>query len=115
MHTFRKCLLCLFLTVVAGSPSAWAQGRRPYGPEFLWGAAISAHQVEGVTGGGQNSDWWLFEHTSGNILNGDTADVATDYWHRYPEDLRLGRSLGLNTIRTSIAWEKVEPAPGIFS
>ena len=115
METCRKSLSIALVLALASAELARAQPPTRYGPEFLWGAAISAHQVEGATGGGQNSDWWLFEHMPGNILNGDTADVATDYWRRYPEDLKLASSLGLNTIRTSIAWEKVEPAPGIFS
>jgi beta-glucosidase len=87
---------------------------RTYDASFLWGAAISAHQVEGVSGGGEKSDWYEFEHTPGNILNGDTADVATDHWHRYSEDFEIARDLGLNTIRTSIAWEKVEPGPSEY-
>src|SRR5512141_1677304 len=48
-----------------GSPMA-------YDSNFLWGAAISAHQVEGAFEGGENGDWYRFEHTPGNVLNGDT-------------------------------------------
>ncbi len=86
-----------------------------YEPEFLWGAAISADQVEGVSAGGENGDWYQFEHTDHHIQNGDTADAATDHWNRYSEDFELAAGLTLNTLRTSIAWEKVEPAAGVFS
>ncbi len=85
-----------------------------YESAFLWGAAISAHQAEGVFGGGENSDWYQFEHAPGKILNGDTADIATDHWHRYSEDFEIARDLGLNSIRTSIAWEKIQPGPGQY-
>ncbi len=87
----------------------------PYDSQFLWGAAISAHQVEGAFEGGENSDWYQFEHTPGNVLNGDTADIATDHWHRYSEDFEIAANLGLNSIRTSIAWEKVEPHPSEYN
>jgi beta-glucosidase len=86
-----------------------------YPSTFLWGAAMSAHQVEGLTGGGQNADWYPFEHTPGNIYGNQNADVATDLWDRYPGDFQLASGIGLNTIRTSLAWEKIEPAEGQFN
>lgn len=86
-----------------------------YHAGFLWGAAISAHQVEGKFDGGENGDWFRFEHMPGNVLNGDNADVATDHWHRFPEDFAIAKSLGLNSIRTSVAWEKIEPRPNEFN
>src|SRR5437763_113393 len=92
------------------------QQRSPsYGPNFLWGAATSAHQVEGILGGGQNSDWYLFEHTPGNILNGDNADVATNHWERYSEDFGYAAAMGLKTVRTSVSWEKIEPTEAGFN
>lgn len=80
---------------------------------------MSAHQTEGVTGGGENSDWYAFEHESKqgkpNVRNGENADVAVDHWNRYRDDLKLAKDLGINSLRTSIAWEKVEPSPGNFN
>jgi beta-glucosidase len=107
--------LTLIIVVACTAVQVRGQSQPRYGSQFLWGAAISAHQVEGSFGGGANSDWWLFEHVGNNILKGDTADIATDHWHRYPEDFAIAKALGLNTIRTSIAWEKIEPAAGVFS
>src|SRR3954447_2842106 len=102
----------LLPSVVAGqSPS----GQVRYSPKFLWGVATSAHQTEGLTGGGVNADWYAFEHTPGNIRNGDTADVATDHWDRYRIDLDVAKQLGVNSFRTSVAWEKVEPSRGVFN
>jgi beta-glucosidase len=85
-------------------------------PGFEWGVATSAHQTEGVAGGGEAGDWWAFEHRAPSpIARGDTADLATDAWHRYDEDFALAQRLGVTSLRTSIAWEKVEPAPHVFS
>src|SRR5690242_7993793 len=86
-----------------------------YGPNFLWGTAMSAHQVEGQQGGGDNSDWYAFEHaTPCNIVNCETADIATDHWEKYSDDIDLAADLGTNTLRISIAWEKVEPSQNGF-
>jgi hypothetical protein len=87
-----------------------------YPDSFIWGAAISAHQTEGAFDGGENGDWYQFEHqTPSPISNGDNADRAVDFWHRYPEDLKIAKSLGITSLRISIAWEKVEPREGQFN
>jgi beta-glucosidase len=97
----------------------FAKPSPPYPSGFLWGAAFSAHQTEGAVDGGENGDWYKFEHPtpphSSPIYNSDTADVAVDHWNRYEEDLQAAKALGLNTLRTSLAWEKIEPKKGLFN
>lgn len=64
---------------------------KPFPPDFLWGVAASAFQTEGATredGRGQ-SVWDEYSHSPGNTINGDTADIACDHYHRYPEDIAL--------------------------
>jgi hypothetical protein len=48
------------LLLIACFSTAKAQTANPpaYPPQFLWGAAMSAHQSEGITGGGQFADWY---------------------------------------------------------
>ena len=113
--TFTAMLLVISLTAQADS-----HRREPaaqlYPKNFLWGAALSAHQAEGLSGGGENGNWYKFEHSlKPNIENGDNADIAADFWNRYEEDLQIGKKMGLNTLRTSLAWEKIEPSAGVFS
>jgi beta-glucosidase len=81
----------------------------PHG--FLWGSATASYQVEGaVTEDGRGpSIWDTFSHTPGKTHNGDTGDVATDSYHRYPEDIALMKSLGLTACRFSIAWPRIFP------
>jgi beta-glucosidase len=55
------------------------------------------------------SIWDTFSHTPGKVHNGDTGDVADDYFHRYKDDIALMKALGLKTCRFSIAWSRVFP------
>ncbi len=73
---------------------------------FMWGVGNSSFQVEGSP---EDSDWYQFTHSKGMIEDGTNADVATDFWNRYPEDFALAKKLGANTFRISLAWERIEP------
>jgi beta-glucosidase len=78
---------------------------------FLWGAATSAHQVEG---GNDGNDWHDWE-TRPDTVCAQPAGAACDHVERYPEDLALLAEAGLNCYRFSVEWSRVEPAPGQFS
>src|SRR5712691_2426377 len=77
---------------------------------FLWGAATAAYQVEGaVTEDGRGpSIWDTFSHTPGKTFHGDTGDVATDSYHRSPEDIAMLRRLGVGAYRFSLAWPRIQ-------
>lgn len=79
--------------------------------DFVWGAATSAYQVEGaVNEGGKGLNIWdEFCHTPGRVRGGDTADVATDHYHRFREDVALMKELGLKAYRFSVDWARVLP------
>jgi len=78
--------------------------------DFLWGAATSAHQVEGDN---SNSDWWDWELAPGTPCAAPSGK-ACEHYTRYPEDIALLASLGLNTYRFSVEWARVEPSDGVF-
>jgi beta-glucosidase len=100
---------------------------------FLWGAATSAHQVEGGTMN-QWSEWeqanagrlaeeaklkwdlWQQEKFSEmfdpeNYVSGK----ACDHYNRYEEDFDIAKSLGHNAHRFSIEWSRIEPEEGEFN
>jgi len=79
--------------------------------DFVWGAATSAYQVEGAVseGGRGESIWDRFAAAPHAITNSDTGGVACDSYHRYGEDIRLLRELGLDAFRFSIAWPRILP------
>ena len=80
-------------------------------PDFIWGAATAAHQVEGNN---INSDLWVLEHCSPTLFEEPSLD-ACDHYHRFAEDIRLLAGLGLKCYRFSIEWARVEPERGHFS
>jgi len=86
-----------------------AEARFP--PNFWWGAATAAYQVEGAAAedGRKPSVWDTFSHTPGRTYNGDTGDVADDHYHRYKDDVKLMADLGVKHYRFSISWPRIVP------
>jgi len=79
--------------------------------DFVWGAATASYQIEGAAheDGRGESVWDRFCATPGKVRNGDSGDVACDFYHRYRDDVALMRRLGLDAFRFSIAWPRVMP------
>jgi beta-glucosidase len=79
--------------------------------DFIWGAATASYQIEGAydEDGRAPSVWDTFSRTPGRVENGDTGDVACDFYHRYADDVQLMKRLGLAAFRFSIAWPRVVP------
>ena len=80
-------------------------------PDFLWGVATSAFQIEGANqeDGKGLSIWDVFCNTPGKIKDGSDGSVACDHYHRYREDVGIIDSLGVDAYRFSIAWSRVQP------
>ena len=72
---------------------------------FLIGAASAAHQVEGNN---INSDWWHAEQQGLVPKSGEAAD----HYNRYEEDFKIAHDIGLNAMRMSIEWARIEPVEG---
>ncbi|MBI2450798.1 MAG: glycoside hydrolase family 1 protein [Parcubacteria group bacterium] len=104
---------------------------------FYWGAATSAHQVEG----GNKNDWteWEFKNAQrlaksahkknwpdyiANPTNGEfnplqkenyVSGWAVDHYNRFEEDFEIAKNLGHNAHRFSIEWSRIEPEQGKFN
>lgn len=78
---------------------------------LVWGVATASYQVEGAwqEDGKGLSIWDAFAHTPGRITNNDTGDIACDQYHRFEEDVRLMRQMGVTAYRFSIAWARIVP------
>ena len=80
-------------------------------PDFLWGVATAAYQVEGAwdQDGRSPSIWDTFSHQPGRTHDDANGDVAVDHYHRYAEDIALMAELGVNSYRFSISWPRLMP------
>ena len=94
--------------------------------KFLWGASTSSYQVEGEI---TNNDWYFFTTsekikrrisnlTKPNLFYKGTTQVflqpageACRVWDSfyYKEDFDIAKKLGMNAIKISIEWSRVEP------
>lgn len=83
--------------------------RMPAG--FTMGVATSAFQIEGGVREGRRgpSTWDGFMGERGRILDGSTAAVAADHFHRVSEDVALLADLGVDAYRFSFAWTRLQP------
>ncbi len=85
--------------------------------DFFWGGAVAANQVEGAyleDGKGLSTSDVQPQGVFGPVVErvaGDSGikDVAIDFYHRYPEDIKLFAEMGFNCLRVSIAWTRIFP------
>ena len=103
-----------------------------FAKHFFWGAASSAHQVEGNL----HNQWTVWELENARSLaaqaeyqyndfpswervkaeakspNNYVSGVATDHAHHYKEDFDLLQKMNMNAYRFSIEWSRIEPEEG---
>src|ERR1700749_3464527 len=93
----------------ARGPGRPAELKFPSG--FVGGCATASYQVEGPVNedGRKPSIWDTFSHKPGKTHDGDTGDVADDFYHRYKEDIQTLKGLGCKGFRLSIAWSRIFP------
>ena len=78
--------------------------------DFVWGVASSAYQIEGKEeGDGAGRMIWDAFIEEGRIADGKNASVTCDHMHRYPEDFKLMRLLGIKAYRFSVNWSRIMP------
>ncbi len=105
----------------------------PFPNGFFWGTSTASHQIEGNT----TNDWSEFEQEQAARLAAEAprafakrspiweqikaeatdpqnyiSGVCDDSYNRWPEDIALLKSLGVNSYRFSIEWSRIEPEFG---
>lgn len=75
---------------------------------FIFGGATAAYQVEGATSedGRGPCAWDEYLNRPESTF---TGDKASDFYHKYKDDLKLSRDFGVNGIRISISWSRIIP------
>ncbi|KAA1244831.1 glycoside hydrolase family 1 protein [Aquimarina sp. RZ0] len=78
---------------------------------FTWGVTIAAAQTEGayLADGKGMSIWDTFTQKSRRIKDRSNNQIATDFYHRYKEDIDLAVDIGLKIFRFSISWSRILP------
>ncbi|RYG19237.1 beta-glucosidase [bacterium] len=84
---------------------------RKFPEGFAWGAATASYQIEGAVNehGRGDSVWDAFCRMPGKVANGASGEVACDHYHRYADDARLMKEIGLPHYRLSVAWPRILP------
>ena len=78
---------------------------------FVWGAAMSAYQIEGAASADGKGEcvWDSFCRRPGKVFGGHTGNTACDHYHRYDRDFALMAELGVRNYRFSINWSRLLP------
>ena len=113
MITRRKALLAgtgLSLLPACVTSSETTSLKR-FPDQFLWGASVAGHQVEGNN---VNSDIWYLENLPDSAFKDRSGD-AVNHLELWETDLDIAKAMGLNTFRFSVEWARIEPVEGSFS
>ncbi|CAD6272332.1 unnamed protein product [Miscanthus lutarioriparius] len=77
---------------------------------FAFGAGTAAFQYEGAVDedGKSPSIWNTYAHSARNP-NEHSGDFASDGYHKYKEDVKLMKDIGLKAYRFTISWSRLIP------
>ena len=89
--------------------------------DFLWGGAVAAHQLEGgwqeggkgisvadiMSAGSNGVERKITDGVDPNLYYPNHEGI--DFYHRFPEDIKLFAEMGFKCFRTSIAWTRIFP------
>ena len=83
---------------------------------FLWGGAVAANQCDGAYQ--EDGKGWSVQDVLPRGIRGSRTKLPTeenlkleaiDFYHRYPQDIKMFAEMGFKVFRTSIAWSRIFP------
>ncbi len=82
-----------------------------FSKDFVWGCATASYQVEGgyLDDGKGLNVWDICSHVPGFVRDGNNGDVTCDQYHKFKEDVKLMKEIGLKSYRFSVNWARVLP------
>ncbi|XP_055305125.1 myrosinase 1-like [Sitodiplosis mosellana] len=118
----KSILICILgATIATKAPEVVVDSRqnasdRFFPGDFLFGASTAAYQIEGawnLDGKGPNI-WDEFTHSHPEkIVDHENADVTTNSYEFYLDDVEAVKNLSMNFYRISIAWSRILPTGDI--
>ncbi|XP_021867248.2 beta-glucosidase 40 isoform X1 [Spinacia oleracea] len=112
----NKLIISLFLVFTAiiepiNCECSTNVSRKSFPEDFVFGTASSAYQYEGAVkeDGRGPCVWDTFAHKFAKVIDFSNADVANDHYHRYLEDVKLMKDMGVDSYRFSISWTRIFP------
>ncbi|CAG9765666.1 unnamed protein product [Ceutorhynchus assimilis] len=98
-------ILKLCIVLIALLASSYATRKLP--ENFMLGAASAAYQIEGAWNEDGRGPCIWDSYTEEKGL--DNGYVAADSYHKWQDDVRNAKLLGLNFYRFSISWSRILP------
>ncbi|MGO2012804.1 family 1 glycosylhydrolase, partial [Pseudoalteromonas sp.] len=83
--------------------------------DFTFGVATASFQIEGGANDRLPCIWDTFCSTPGKIADNSDGLVACDHYTRWPQDIELIDSLGVDAYRLSISWPRVMKQDGTLN
>lgn len=82
---------------------------------FTFGVATASFQIEGGANDRLPCIWDTFCATPNKIADNSDGLVACDHYNRWPQDIELIDSLGVDAYRLSISWPRVMQQDGTLN
>ena len=82
-------------------------------PDLMLGAVSSAAQIEG---GNVPHTWNGWEKNGDLRAEGESLSIrrAACHWEKWKEDIDIAAGLGLETLRFSVEWARIQPEEGVI-
>lgn len=109
---YKNIFLLVILVALLDHGNCTSFNRSSFPAGFMFGASSAAYQYEGAAteGGKGPSIWDTFTHKYPNkIADGSNGDVAEDFYHRYKDDMKNLKKIGMDAFRFSISWPRILP------
>ena len=85
------------------------EGEFKFPQQFLWGASSSAFQIEGAWDEDGKGPTVADVNSFKRVDRQADTRVASDFYHRFLEDIELFSQLGLKAYRFSLSWARIIP------
>lgn len=108
----RPLILVLAALASATVATPRANDSLRFPDNFIFGVATASYQIEGAwneDGKGENIWDHLLHVNPSWTADGKNGDVADDSYHKYKEDVKLIKSMGMDFYRFSISWTRILP------